>query len=94
MKLFAGFLLITIFIPRLIMAQERIEFNLVFGSYINDSFKKEFHAEERKWIFEENKLTYFIDAHNKTYSDTIILKSLDIQSIINYSVYHLLIVYI
>jgi len=81
MKFILGFILIPLFIPYPTMTQEGIEFNIVFGKYFNDHYKKEFKSVERKWILKDGRLTYFIDANNTRYSDSILLNKSDIQSI-------------
>ncbi len=81
MKLITGFILFIIFILPTAMAQPEIEFDILFGSYINDSYKKEFHSNERKWTLQNKKLIYLIDAHDKKYADTITLKHIDIRTI-------------
>lgn len=63
-------------------AQKKIEFELTFGSYTNDHANRTFHAQERKWILKNETLIYFIDAHNKRYSDTLKLKASQTDSLI------------
>lgn len=82
MKHIQRFVIIILFIPCLAMSQEKIEFEILFGNYVNDHYKKEFHLKERKWALKNGKLAYLFDIHNERNSDTITLKSTDIQSIL------------
>jgi len=65
------------------LSQKKIEFEITYGVYINDHPNRTFDAQERKWILKNEKLIYFIDAHNKRYSDTLKLKKSELDSIIN-----------
>ncbi len=64
------------------VGQKKLQFEILYGTYTNDHYNRKFYAAERKWILKKETLIYFIDAHNKRYSDTIKLKSSAIDSII------------
>ncbi|MBL7911820.1 MAG: hypothetical protein JNJ41_12250 [Bacteroidia bacterium] len=64
------------------VGQKKIQFEILYGTYTNDHYNRKFYAAERKWIVKRETLIYFIDAHDTRYSDTIKLKSRDIDSII------------
>jgi hypothetical protein len=79
--LYAKAFLLLFFESPLLMAQTKPAFEITFGVYRNDHYNRTFHAEERKWILKEGKLTYFIDAHDKRYSNTLVLKRTDLEAI-------------
>jgi len=65
-----------------VSAQKKIEFEITFGNYTNDHATRKFYSQERKWILKKEKLIYFIDAHDKRYSDTLKLKTNEVDSLI------------
>ncbi len=67
-----------------LFSQKKIEFEITYGSYTNDHANRTFHAQERKWILKKEKLIYFIDAHDKRYSDTLKLKKDELDSLIKF----------
>ncbi|MFT4601775.1 MAG: hypothetical protein ACI857_001958 [Arenicella sp.] len=84
MNLIKGFLLITLFAPLLSSAQEKIEFDILFGNYRNDHNKKEFHLRERHWTLSHDTLIRINDHDNMRYTDTLLLKNSDIKSIVSF----------
>lgn len=84
LKYFKILVLTFFFIPILASTQDKVEFDILFGSYINDHYNKTFKAEERHWIFQEGKLISFVDAHNTQYSDSITLTNSDVDLITKY----------
>ena len=65
------------------LSQNKVEFDILFGSYENDHYTKTFKAEERHWVLKNSVLSYSIDANNTTYLDTITLSDSSINRIIN-----------
>lgn len=66
------------------VSQKKLEFEILFGTYTNDHYNRKFDMSERKWILKKETLIYFVDAHNKRYSDTLNLEASDMDSIIKY----------
>ncbi len=66
------------------LSQKKIEFEITYGAYTNDRANRTFHSNERKWVLKKEKLIYFIDAHDKRYSDTIKLKNDELDSLIKF----------
>ncbi len=67
-----------------LFSQKKIEFEITYGAYTNDHSNRTFHSNERKWVLKKEKLIYFIDAHDKRYSDTIKLKNDELDSLIKF----------
>lgn len=65
-----------------ISLKKELNFEIVFGVYIDDSYNHKFEAKERKWILQNGNLSYKIDTNYLTYADTLTLKEADIKTII------------
>ena len=67
--------LLTIFFISIVssccMAQDSLTIYLTYGTLLNDYSEKTFKSEERVWKIKNGQIIYFIDAHNKRYSDTL-----------------------
>jgi hypothetical protein len=81
MKLSQLLFALIFLIPNLGLGQEKIEFDLVFGSYMNNHYQKEFHTAERQWMLKSDELIYSIDAHGTRYADTLSLNQQDLNLI-------------
>ncbi len=64
------------------LAQKKVEFEILYGTYTNDHYNRTFYAQERKWILKSEMLIYFIDATNTRFSDTLKLNTNDMDSIV------------
>ncbi len=77
----ATWILIIMFLFNSIDAQQSVSISITFGSYTNDHLNKKFYSSERHWDLHKKKLTYYIDAHDKRYSDTIQINNIEIEKI-------------
>ena len=84
MNFLKGLFLFTLFIPLPSMAQEKIEFDILFGNYRNDHSKKEFHLSERHWTLSNDTLIRIEDHDNTRYSDTLALIGAEVKAIENF----------
>ncbi len=57
-------IIFIILFPSVIIAQHKLEVNLVYGIYINDHAERKFDTKERAWKLKGKFLEYWIDAHN------------------------------
>ncbi len=70
--------------PGIIIAQQKLEVNLTYGTYINDHAERKFDTKERTWNLKGKFLEYSIDAHGKQYTDTLKLTEKEIKEITNF----------
>ncbi|MCI5057240.1 MAG: hypothetical protein MRY83_14090 [Flavobacteriales bacterium] len=84
MKTLVFSILLSISPILMLSAQTDIGFTITFGSYLNDHAQRKFTSQERQWSLEKDRLIYLIDAHEKRYTDTLMLIEEDIGRILNF----------
>lgn len=77
-------IIFIILFPSVIIAQHKLEVNLVYGIYINDHAERKFDTKERAWKLKGKFLEYWIDAHNIQYTNSINLTEREIKKISNF----------
>ncbi|MCB0477196.1 MAG: hypothetical protein KDC84_03480 [Crocinitomicaceae bacterium] len=63
---------------------QNLNFEILFGNYANDHFEKKFHVQERKWVLDNDQLSYSIDEHDTRYADTLTLTKEEQKRISDY----------
>ncbi|MEZ4935999.1 MAG: hypothetical protein R2799_00235 [Crocinitomicaceae bacterium] len=43
---------------------QQLKFDILYGNYHNDHYEKKFHVQERRWVLDNDQLSYSIDAHD------------------------------
>jgi len=75
-------IIVLVFFPAFLMAQQTPIINLVFGDYIDDQVEHKFTSNERVWNLHGDTLDYSIDANDLRYVDTLILNDEEVGKII------------